>query len=111
METSVHKPPRLLLGAALLFWGGMTGNPFLALIAALIIEAANWMRFRWDFNNTANSRAWRLSMALFIITGTLIWLDGDRYSALPKLLIWLPLLFFPLQFVQSYGLRDAMPLE
>lgn len=111
METAVHPPPRLLLGATLLFWGGMTGSPFLALIAALIIEAANWMRFRWDFNDTANSRAWRLSIALIIITGTLIWLDGDRYSALPKLLVTLPLLLFPLQFVQSYGLRNSMALN
>lgn len=111
METAIHPPPRLLLGATLLFWGGMTGNPFIALIAALIIEAANWMRFRWDFNDTANSRAWRLSMALTVISGTLIWLDGDRYSALPKLLVWLPMLFFPLQFVQSYGLRNSMALN
>lgn len=111
METTVQPPPRLLLGVTLLFWGAMTGNPFLALIAAMIIEAANWMRFRWDFNNTANSRAWRLSMTLTIISGTLIWLDGDRYTALPKLLIWLPLLLFPLQFVQSYGLRDSMALN
>ncbi|MEP2777170.1 MAG: transglutaminase-like domain-containing protein [Luteolibacter sp.] len=111
METSVHPPPRMLLGATLLFWGAMTGNPFLALVAALLVEAANWMRFRWDFNDTANSRAWRLSMALTIISGALIWLESDRYSALPKLLVWLPLLFLPLQFVQSYGLRNSMALN
>ncbi|MDP4780114.1 MAG: transglutaminase-like domain-containing protein, partial [Akkermansiaceae bacterium] len=111
METNAHPPPRLLLGATLLFWGAMTGNPFLALLAALTIEAANWMHFRWDFNDRANSRAWRLSMALTIITAALIWLDGDRYTALPKLIVWLPILFLPLQFVQSYGLCNSMALN
>lgn len=111
MESSVHPPPRLLLGAALLFWGAMTGNAMLGLFVALLVEGANWIRFRWDFNSTACSRAWRVSVLLTIISGVLIWLDGDRYTALPKLMVWLPMLLLPLQFVQSYGLRDRMPLN
>ena len=111
MESNVHPPPRLLLGAALLFWGAMSGHPIMGLVVALLIEGANWIRFRWDFDSTACSRAWRISMALTIIAGVLIWLDGDRYTALPKLIVWLPMLFLPLQFVQSYGLRDRMPLN
>ncbi|QTN34091.1 transglutaminase domain-containing protein [Akkermansiaceae bacterium] len=111
MEKTVQPPPRLLLGAALLFWGAMTGRPLMGLIVALIVEGANWIRFRWDFNTTACSRAWRISIALTAITGVLIWLDGDRYTALPKLITWFPLLFLPLQFVQSYGLSDRIPLN
>ena len=111
MESIVHQPPRLLIGAALLFWGAMSGHPLMGLIVALLIEGANWIRFRWDFNSTACSRAWRISMALTLITGVLIWLDGDRYTALPKLIVWLPMLLLPLQFVQSYGLSDRMPLN
>jgi transglutaminase-like putative cysteine protease len=111
MESAIHPPPRLLLGASLLFWGAMSGNAMMGLIVALLIEGANWIRFRWDFNSIACSRAWRISMTLILITGTLIWLDGDRYSALPKLIVWLPMLLVPVQFVQSYGLRDRMPLN
>jgi hypothetical protein len=111
MEKSIQPPPRLLHGAALLFWGAMSGHPVLGLGIALLVEGANWIRFRWDFNSIACSRAWRISMALIIITGVLIWLDGNRYDALPKLMVWLPLLLVPLQFVQSYGLRDRMPLN
>ncbi|WP_411827689.1 transglutaminase-like domain-containing protein [Luteolibacter sp. AS25] len=111
MHPEVQSPPRLLLGAVLLFWGAMSGNPLLGLIAALLIEGANWIKLRWDFRSTACSRAWRISMLLTVITGTLIWLDGDRYTAVPKLFTWLPILLFPLQFVQSYGLRNWMALN
>jgi transglutaminase-like putative cysteine protease len=111
MESTIHPPPRLLLGATLLFWGAMSGNAMTGLVVALLIEGANWIRFRWDFDSLVCSRAWRISMLLTLIAGVLIWLDGDRYSALPKLIIWLPLLLLPVQFVQGYGLRDRMPLN
>lgn len=111
MSPEAQPPPRLLLGATLLFWGAMSGNAWMGLITALLLEGANWIRFRWDFDHTACSRAWRISMALTVIAGILIWLDGDRYTALPKLMVWLPMLLLPLQFVQSYGLRDHMPLN
>jgi transglutaminase-like putative cysteine protease len=111
MPPEVQPPPRLLLGATLLFWGAMSGNALMGLITALLIEGANWIRFRWDFDHAACSRAWRISMILIIIAGVLIWLDGDRYTALPKLMVWLPMLLLPLQFVQSYGLRDHIPLN
>ena len=111
MPPEVQPPPRLLLGASLLFWGAMSGNAALGLIAALLLEGANWIRFRWDFDHIADSRAWRISVLLTVIAGTLIWLEGDRYTALPKLMVWLPMLLLPLQFVQSYGLRNDMALN
>ncbi len=111
MSGNIQPPPRLLLGASLLFWGAMNGNPLLGLATALLIESANWIRFRWDFRTSACAMAWKVCMVLILITGTLIWLDGDRYTAFPKLLTWLPLLLIPLQFVQSYGLRNWIPLN
>ncbi|MGJ8632418.1 MAG: transglutaminase-like domain-containing protein [Luteolibacter sp.] len=111
MDSPIQPPPRLLLGASLLFWGGMTDHAFIGLVLALLVEGAHWIRFRWSFGDTACSVAWRFSMMLTVIGGTLIWLDGDRYTALPKLMIWIPVLLFPLQFVQNYGLRDFMALN
>ncbi len=111
MPPEVQPPPRLLLGATLLFWGAMSGNELMGLIIALLLEGANWIRFRWDFDHKATSRAWRISMLLTVIIGALIWLDGDRYTAMPKLMVWLPMLLLPLQFVQSYGLRDQIALN
>jgi hypothetical protein len=112
-HTSMNRlvpPPRLLLGCALLFWGAMTEKPLLGLILALVVEGANWIRLRWDFNDSGLVRAWQLCALAIAATTALIWLEGDRYTALPQLLTWMPLLLLPMQFVQSYGLRDSIPL-
>ncbi len=114
MESEVHPPPRLLIGTSLLFWGAITGNAVLGLIAAMLVEGANWIRFRWEFEDAACSRAWRICMILMLIASSLIWLDGDsaaRHTALPKLIAWMPLLLLPLQFVQSFGTRDRIALN
>ena len=107
----VQAPPRLLLGVTLLFWGSMTGRPLLALILALVVESPNWIRSRWNFEDSACSRAWQLSLILTLVTGIAIWLDGDRYTTVPKLFTWLPVLFFPLQFVQSFGFINYLNLS
>lgn len=108
---SVQPPPRLFLGAALLFWGAMAGHSVLALILALIIESANWIRSRWHFNDQACSRAWYLCISLTLIAAVLIWFDGNRYTTLARLLTWLPALLFPLQFIQSFGFHNYLSLN
>jgi hypothetical protein len=89
----------------------MTDRPFIGLVLALIVEARYWLRFRWEFDDEACGRAWQLTTIAIALTAGLIWLDGNRYTALPNLLSWMPPLLLPLQFVQSYGLRDSLPLS
>ncbi|MFC7338657.1 transglutaminase family protein [Haloferula chungangensis] len=103
-------PPRLLLGISLLFWGGMVGHPLIGLLVAIATEAAHWTRFRWDFGEHAFYRAWQASVLLLFFAGVLVWMNSSVVSALPQTVVWLPLLFFPLQFVQSYGMRATMPI-
>ncbi len=107
----IQPPPRLLLGATLLFWGAMSGQSLLALIIALIIESPNWIRSRWNFNDQACLRAWYLSLILSILIAIPIWLDGSRAHAFPKLLTWLPVLLFPVQFIQSFGFSNSLNLN
>ena len=78
---------------------------------ALLLESARWVRLRWDFDETAFSRAWQLTLGLTVMTVVLIWLDGSPAKALQTLFIWSPALLLPLQFVQSYGTRPALPLS
>jgi hypothetical protein len=108
---TVQPPPRLLLGATLLFWGAMSGNSALALILALIIESPNWIRSRWNFNDQACSRAWYLCIILTVFAMIPIWLEGNRYTTLTRLLTWLPVLLFPLQFLQSFGFQKQLKLN
>lgn len=110
MSRTSNSPPRLLIGVALLFWGFMTDRPVLGLSLALVIEAAHWTKLRWDFEEQAFIKAWQISALLIAATMVLILVDGGRYVAVPRLLGWLPLLLAPVQFTQSYGLKDRMPL-
>lgn len=103
--------PRLLLGATVLLWGGISGRPLIGLIAAVAVEAAHWTTVRWDFGESAFLRAWQTSILLLLLAIGLVWLDASAISALPKTMTWLPVLMLPLQFVQSYGMRRSMSLS
>ena len=98
-----------MLGSALRVWGSTSGNGLVALVLALIVEGAHWTRLRWDFNDAACIRAWHLCVVVTALAAVFIWIDGNPYLTAPRLLGWLPALLLPLQFVQAYGLRDAMP--
>ena len=89
----------------------MTGRPLIGLLLALVIEASHWTRLRWDFDDDSCGRAWQVTSIAIGVAAGLIWLDGNRYTALPGLLSWMPPLLLPVQFVQSYGMRSSLPLS
>ena len=108
----VHPPPRLLLGASLLFWGVMTGQAVHRPAArAGGGKRATGRSIRWDFDEEACGRAWQFTTIGIALAAVLIFLDETPYIALPNLLTWLPPLLLPMQFIQSYGLRDSLPLS
>jgi len=103
--------PRLLLGAALLFWGATTGRWVPSLAAALLVEGANWSRIRWDFGEKAGLVAWRLTVLFLTIAMVLVVLQGGpRLTTMPRVFTWLPVVLLPLQFVQSYGISPTLTL-
>ncbi|MBK1817911.1 transglutaminase domain-containing protein [Luteolibacter yonseiensis] len=87
----------------------MTGRPLLGVLLALFVESAHWIRVRWDFNDEACARAWQLSVVAILLSGMLIYLDGPATMTASTLLTWLPPLLLPMQFIQSFGLRNAVP--
>ncbi len=89
----------------------MTDRPLIGILLALLVESAHWQKFRWDFNEEACDRAWRFTTVAIFLATVLIFLEGTPYDALPTLLTWLPALLLPMQFVQSYGLNDSLPLN
>lgn len=89
----------------------MTDRPVLGLLLALVLEGRHWTRVRWEFDDAACARVWQFTAMGTALAAVLIWLDGNRYTALPNLLSWLPPLLIPMQFIQSYGMRDAVPLS
>ena len=103
-------PPRLLLGAALLFWGGMNERAVPALACALLLEGAHWTRIRWDFKERSYLNGWRLSVLLLLLAMVLMVVQGEGRNAMAKVFSWLPVILLPLQFVQSFGLSRTTTL-
>lgn len=89
----------------------MTDRPILGLLLALIVELAHWAKFRWEFSEETSARAWQLSTVAITLAGILIYLDESPYTAMPKLLTWMPPLLLPMQFIQSYGMSHSLPLN
>lgn len=106
----MNGPPRLLLGAALLFWGGMTERLVPGLACALLMEGANWTRVRWDFKERSFLVGWRLSVLLLLFAMVLVVLQGEGRNAMAKVFSWLPVILLPLQFVQAYGMSRTTTL-
>lgn len=89
----------------------MTDRLLSGLLLALIVESVHLLRFRWDFTEESASRAWQFTTGGIVLAAVLIFLDDTPYMALPNLLTWLPPLLLPMQFIQSFGLRDSLPLS
>ena len=89
----------------------MTDRPLIGILLALLVESAHWLKFRWDFAEEATGRAWQFNTIAIGLAAILIFLEETPYMALPNLLTWLPPLLLPMQFVQSFGLNQSLPLS
>ena len=108
---SPHAPPRLLIGATLLFWGGVTAHPVIGLICALLVEARSWTDLRWHFGERGFVRAWALSVLLAVLTMAWFWLQGTSEILLFDFLTWMPVYLSPVILAQNYALQQSMPLN
>jgi protein-glutamine gamma-glutamyltransferase len=89
----------------------MTERLVSGIILALIVESAHWLKIRWEFTPSQTERTWHLNAAAILVAAVLIALDTAPAMVMSKLLTWLPALLLPMQFVQSYGFHDSLPLN
>lgn len=128
------KPPPLLLGAALLFWGWQTGFFFAGLFMAVILEAAHLLKLRWEFSAADFSRFWAFCSVVFLATivyaltsnqaptdilgffqnpGFLTQRTAGAASSRSAAAVvrWMPMSFFLFIAAQQYSLEGAIPLQ
>jgi hypothetical protein len=131
---STAKPPPFLIGAALLFWGWQSGFPLVGALMALVLEAPQFTRARWDFSNQDFSRIWTFCALLFLASAVLAFTSNEGPADFRSLLFnpsiasernagnatarttaalfrWLPMLFFLFLAAQRYSSREGVPLE
>ncbi|NIP95198.1 MAG: hypothetical protein GWO24_17820, partial [Akkermansiaceae bacterium] len=88
------------MGAALLFWGGVTGHPLVGLGCAFLVEARSWTDLRWNFGERGFVRAWTLSVLFVILTLAWLWLQGESVIVLFGLMVWMPVYLLPVVLAQ-----------
>ncbi len=104
-------PPKLLAGAALIFWGVLTGNTTVGLLAAVLLEARSWLPLRWDFKRESYVRAWQISILCGALISLLAWMNGMKAGKIHTLFVWAPLIMLPLELAQRYGTAKKIPLN
>jgi len=127
------KPPPLLLGAALLFWGWQAGLPWVGVSMAVLVELATVFKARWDFSDEDFERIWTLCSLLLLAMVLFAFTQNDGLSTFSNLMDanndggqrratlttartassvmrWLPMVFFPFLLAQTYSTRESIPL-
>jgi hypothetical protein len=127
------KPPPLLIGAALLFWGWQTDYLVAGAVMAVVIESARFIKVRWEFSNEDFSRIWVFCSLLFLAAAVYAFTANNGPSSFGSLITngvsarsnfgnastktavllmrWLPMAFFLFVAAQTFSNRDGIPLE
>ena len=128
------RPPRFLLGAALLFWGWQSGLLVAGAVMAIILESARWTKTRWELSNEDLHRIWTFCTILLLAAGVFAFSSSDnqgdarRFFQSPNFftarnlgntssraaatwLRWLPMVFFLFAAAHAFGTREGVPLE
>ncbi len=128
------KPPPLLIGAGLLFWGWQTGLLIPAAVMAVVLEAPRLVKLRWDFSEEDFSRIWIFCTLLFFASMVYAFtsnegpshfrnlfqaptLSAQRGAGLAAthtaaaLFRWLPMVFFLFAAAQAYSASGGVPVE
>lgn len=127
------KPPPLLLGATLLFWGWQSGFLIVGAILGVILESARVIRTRWEFSDEDFGRVWTFCTLLLIASALYAFTANEGPSSFGGLfsdanpitttrassatartagamMRWLPMIFFPFIAAQAFSTREAIPL-
>jgi transglutaminase-like putative cysteine protease len=102
--------PGALLGAATLLWGWHQDLLPHALLAALLLEAARFARFRWDFSDTDFHRVGDVS-GLGLLLLALVQFSDHGLTGIYGVLRWFPLVVITLTLAQLYSTRSAVKLS
>jgi hypothetical protein len=128
------KPPPLLLGSALLFWGWQTGFLIPGAIMAAGLEGARLIKARWEFSDQDFARIWTFCSLVFLGSAVYAFTANEGPADFrglfqnPNLLAqrnagvatartaaalfrWVPMVFFLFVAAQAYSSREGVPLE
>jgi hypothetical protein len=128
------KTPPLLLGAALVFWGWLTGYAVAGLLMAIILEGSRLTQVRWEFSNDDFRRIWVFCTLLFLAAAVYAFTSNEGVAdfrglfqspnfftqrnagtasarTLATLIRWTPMIFYLFVAAEAFSSRGGVPLE
>ncbi|HEX7861101.1 MAG TPA: transglutaminase domain-containing protein [Verrucomicrobiae bacterium] len=105
------KPPPLILGVALLFWGWRADMVAVAAVAAGLLELSNGIKARWDFTDKEFNRLWDVCTVIFLVVAAYMRFAEEVTSGAYKFFQWMPLIFFLMALGHMYALREGVPIK
>ena len=105
------KPPPLIMGAALMFWGWRVDMLALGAVAGGLIELTNGIKARWDFTDKEFNRLWDICTIIFLLVAAYLRFSEEVTSGAYKFFQWLPLVFYPMALGYFYGIREGVPMK
>ena len=103
--------PQYLGSVAILFWGMQSDLLWFALPMAVILELRYFINTRWaitkkDFYQMADLTG--VGLGLIVI---FLWLNRQEYHFITTLLIWVPILIYPLTALLAYSTTSRLTLD
>jgi len=129
----MSRPPVMLVGAGLLFWGWQTGFLLPALLMAVVLEGAGGIRARWELSEEDFNRIWTFCTLLLLASLVFSFTNNQGPAEFRSLIEnptfrnqrnagvstgrtaasvvrWLPMLFFLFYAAQRFSTRQGVPL-
>lgn len=127
------KPPPLLLGAALLFWGWQSDFLVVGALMAVVLESAGFVKARWELADEDFARIWTFCSVLALAAAVYAFTANEGPANFGNLLQnpsgaaqtsagtssartasalfrWMPMIFFPFIAAQIFSTRETIPL-
>ena len=105
------KPPPLIIGAALMFWGWRVDMLAVGAVAGGLLELSNGIKARWDFTDKEFNRLWDVCTVLFLVLAAYLRFSEEVTSAAYKFFQWMPLVFYPMALGYLFSVREGVPLK
>lgn len=103
--------PQYLSGLAILFWGYQVEELWFALPMAIILEARYFLNRRWALTQQDFYRVADLTSLGLILMIVFLFMNRREYHFITTLIMWMPLLVYPLTIVLAYSTTKRMTLD
>lgn len=127
------RPPPLLIGITLLFWGWQSDLLLVGALLGLILESGLVFKARWDFSDEDFTKTWSFCSLILLAAILYAFTNNEgpsRFASMfddltvtnqrsagiassrtaAAVLRWLPMIFFPFVLAQTFSTRESIPL-